>query len=451
MSAELNNMDKSFDVQVPWIIDEYTELTLTIHDRQLLGSKRYFIRFDMYPLYAPSHMKRHHGFWDIPLEHIKRERTVLTFKRGKLIVKDGWRSVHVNPAWKGDLEFIGYSMLHISLWDSAENPPSQLTVKSSQHMIRPGKQDLPLEHVFLPVTERCNINCRICIRRNPENWEAVDVTPEVLMPVFEASSGVHSMLVGGIGELLLYQNLYGVITELKRRMPEDSQVGFTTNGTLMTKHTAPHLIDIGVDWICFSVDGAFGLTYERIRLGADFDAVIKNIADTVEYGKASGGKKPWLMANYVIQQENAHEIPAFIRLAGSLGLNAVTFSHLRDYKTGEFRVLEENLLRPLFDQAAEAGDKYGLIITFPLLRPLDEPKCPFMQSAYLWLTGEVAPCCRMLKGACSGPIKIFGNVRERPLLDIWNSADYRVFRYRVLNGDFPEECINCEFKTYMAT
>lgn len=444
-----NRMDDSFDVQIPWIIDEETELTINVQDRQLLGSREHFIRFDLYPIYSPSHMKRHHGFWDIPLKHINRQRVKLLFKKGELCMKSGWRSIRIKPAWRGDLELVGYIMIHVSIWNISKDPPIQLTIKSSQHVLRPDKKDFPLEHVFIPVTERCNINCKMCIRRNPENWEAVDVTPEVLKHMLEAGSGLPSILLGGIGELLLYKNLDEVIRELKRRMPEDGSLGFTTNGILMSKHAASRLIDDGVNWICFSVDGATGSTYEGIRIGSDFDLVMKNIAGTVECKNASGRSNLWLMANFVIQGENVYEIPPFVELAASLGLNAITFSHLRDHETGEFRVLDENLLGPLFNQATEIGSKYGLKITLPLLRPLDEPRCPFMQSAYLWLTGEVVPCCRMLKGACSGPIKIFGNVRERTLSDIWNSKDYRVFRSRVLDGDFPSECIKCEFKIYM--
>lgn len=445
MISESNNMDKSFDVQIPWIIDEDTELTLDIHDRRLLGSKRHFVRFDLYPLYAPSHLKRHHGFWDLPLKHISRERVKLVFKQGELTMKTGWRTVCLKPVWKGDLEFIGYSMLHISLWDFSKDPPVQLTVKSSQHVIRPGKRDLPLEQVYLPVTQRCNLNCQMCMRHIPENWDATDVTPEVLRPLLEASPFVHSAFVGGVGEPLLYENLHGVIRELKKRMPEDSQVGFNTNGTLMAKHVASRLIDAGVSWICFSVDGATKYTYERIRSGSNFDEVISNIAHTVEYRSASGQKKLRLLANFVIHKENAHEIPAFAGLAGSLGLDSVTFSHLRDFKAGEFRMVDEEVLGPLFEQASEIGNRHGLKVNFPRLHPLGESRCLFMQAAYLWVSGEVVPCCRMLEGAYPGPIKTFGNVRREALLDIWNSTEYREFRHRVLTRDFPDECKGCNY------
>ncbi len=447
MNSGVGNMDKSFDVQIPWLMGDNTELTLDVCDRGLLGSKRHFVRFDLYPVYAPSHMKRHHGFWDLPLKYVKRGRTTLTLKQGELIVKDGWRSVRLKPVWKGELDFIGYSMLHVSLWDFSEKPPVQLTVKSSRHVIRPGKRDLPLEHVFLPLTQRCNLKCPMCMRHVPEKWDASDAAPEILQSVLDASPFVHSVVPGGTGETLLYENLVEVIGEFKRRMPEDSQVGFNTNGTLMTEQAASRLVDAGVNWITFSVDGASKPVYERIRLGSNFEAVTKNIAQTVKYRNTSGRKNLLLQSNYVIQEENVHEIPAFAELAGSLGLDSVTFSHIRDFKSGEFRLFGEEVLRPLFEEAAEVGKRCGLNIVFPRLHPLAEPQCLFMQAAYLWLSGEVVPCCRMLRGAYPGPIRTFGNVHKESLLDIWNSARYREFRHGVLTRDFPDECKGCNYAT----
>ncbi len=447
MSSESNNMDKSFGVQIPWVIGEDADLTLDLYDRRLLGSGRHFVRFDLYPIYAPSHLKRHHGFWDLPLKYVKRGSTKLTLKQGMLIVKDGWRSVRLRPVWQGDLDFVGYSMLHVSLWDFSKNPPLQLTVKSSQHVLRPGKQDLPLEHVFLPLTQRCNLNCPMCMRHVPENWNASDASPEILRSVLDASPYVHSVVPGGTGETLLYENLIGVIRTFKRKMPDDSQVGFNTNGTLMTEETASRLIDAGVDWITFSVDGASKPIYERIRPGSNFEEVTRNIRHTVERRNTLGRKKLLLQANYVIQEDNVHEIPAFARLAGSLGLDSVTFSHLRDFRKGEIRIFGEEALHPLFEEAAEIGRRCGLKIVFPRLRPLAEPQCPFMQAAYLWLSGEVVPCCRMLEGASPGAIRTFGNVRKESLLDIWGSTAYREFRHGVLTRDFPDECKGCNYAT----
>jgi MoaA/NifB/PqqE/SkfB family radical SAM enzyme len=45
--------------------------------------------------------------------------------------------------------------------------------------------------------------------------------------------------------------------------------------------------------------------------------------------------------------------------------------------------------------------------------------------------------------------RIFGNVRKMALQDIWEQADYKEFRHRVLIGDFPPECTGCDCKAYL--
>jgi len=48
-----------------------------------------------------------------------------------------------------------------------------------------------------------------------------------------------------------------------------------------------------------------------------------------------------------------------------------------------------------------------------------------------------------------GMVLRFGNVLEEPLRDIWESESYKAFRKGVLSGNFPKECANCGFKSYL--
>jgi radical SAM protein with 4Fe4S-binding SPASM domain len=141
----------------------------------------------------------------------------------------------------------------------------------------------------------------------------------------------------------------------------------------------------------------------------------------------------------------------FVRLASSLGLDAVQFSHRRDFKAGEFRLLQQEKLAPLLEEAAALGEKEGLTVTVPALRASEEFRCRFLQSAYLWLAGDIVPCCRMLPGAYPGPKRFFGNVADRSLGDIWNGEEYRTFRSRVLSGEHPEVCRRCPYAAGLLT
>ena len=52
---------------------------------------------------------------------------------------------------------------------------------------------------------------------------------------------------------------------------------FTTNATLLNDTISKKIIDSGVDVVFFSVDGASKETFEKIRVGANFERVKENI------------------------------------------------------------------------------------------------------------------------------------------------------------------------------
>lgn len=445
LPAEIIGSDGLFRVDAPWRLDDRTRIALHLDDSRLPGSNRHFIRFDLYPLIAASHSDRHHGFWDIPLSRFRCVRADVSFHDGCIVVSADGAPVRIDPVWKGSLDFSGYAMLHVSLWDSAQNPPRQLGAVSSLHLL--GNALPSLDQVTIPVTQRCNLACPMCMRHNPSDFDESDIPPEVLDPVIDAADRIPSVILTGIGETLLNARLEEIIRRLRRRMPAGGRVGITTNAMLLDRDRAAGIIDAGLTSVCFSIDGASRKTYEAIRPGADFETVVRNVTAAAVYARASGRKDLFLVTNFVMQQENMDEMPEFVRLASSLGVDAVKFSHYRDFSTGEFRMLGEPKLEALFAEVRREADARGIALILPRIRPLAEPRCEFMQMTFLWLTGEIVPCCRMLPGASPRPVRFFGNVQRHGLFDIWESAAYREFRMDVLAGRYPETCTGCNYAT----
>ena len=99
----------------------------------------------------------------------------------------------------------------------------------------------------------------------------------------DLSPGMCGVLVQGTGEPLLYDDLFDVIRLAKSRISPDGEVGLTTNATLLNDSMVGRLMETGLDFIYFSVDGASKQTYESIRIGASFEAVISNIRRCVHY------------------------------------------------------------------------------------------------------------------------------------------------------------------------
>lgn len=440
-------MTQYFDVSTQWLMGANPEFTLRIKDKKLIGSGKHFIRFDFYPLFAPSHFKRHHGFWDLPLNNIKRERTKLILDRGELVVKEMWRQVRLKPVWKGNIPFRGYCMLHVSLWDSSQTPPEQKAIKSSPHLILPDNRELPLEQAYLPVTQFCNINCVTCRRSVRRDLVRCHVSTEVLDPILEASQDLCTVHTQGTGEPLMNDNIYAILGELKKRMPEQSTRGTCTNAMLLHKEKVRRLFDTGIDYLYFSVDGATKQTSEAIRPGSNFGEVVKNISYCTQYRSVSGRSKPLLMMNFVIVENNYREIPSYVGLAGSMGVDSIRFNHFVDFGTGQCRPLDEKILSPLFHEAESEAEKYGLKLVLPSFHRTKDCGCKFLQTAIVLISGEVIPCCRMHPFKSLQPLRTFGSIKDQSLMDIWNRDDYREFRYRVLMGDSPEECLKCDFKS----
>jgi len=109
-------------------------------------------------------------------------------------------------------------------------------------------------------------------------------------------------------------------------------------------------------------------------------------------------------------------------------------------------------LERVFAEARAVAVETGLALTLPGVSPGSSRKCEFVESggAFVSWNGNVHPCyflwhqygCHFFGRKKFVNAKSFGNVRERGILEIWNSPAFRTFREEVLRYDFPY-CSNC--------
>lgn len=438
-------MNSCFDIEIPRIIGKQTACTLTIQDRDLLGSRGHFIRFNLYPIYSPSVLYRRHGYWDIPLTEIRETTVPLQFSEGEIRMKSGHKWAVVKPLWRGNIKFEGYAVLRVSLRERGWIRSRVQHVKASTHLLRPDDRDLQLQQMYVPVTDRCNLNCPECPKPGDDHLNEADIAPEVFHSLLEASPHVFSVMLLGTGEALLNTEIVGMVRALKKRLPFSAKMGTTTNGMLMRSPVSDRLIKEGIDWITFSLRGATAQTHESARPGSDFHQILENIRGVVGRRKRSWRRGPVVQANCVLSEATIDEMNHVLFLCKSLGLDGVMFTHPEDHRSGRILPLEPETLACAVLMATETAKKLRLQITLPPIKRHTEPLCPFMQSHYLWTTGEVVPCCRMHPAAPSQRIRVFGNLKKQALMDVWHSTDYRLFRSMVLAGDFPEVCQDCAY------
>jgi len=107
-----------------------------------------------------------------------------------------------------------------------------------------------------------------------------------------------------------------------------------------------------------------------------------------------------------------------------------------------------------FEQAREVARQTGLDLRLPKIVPQGRRSCSFIEqgSAFISWDGSMHPCyqlwhaCRSYANGWQHPVqpRVFGNIVERGVLDIWNSPDFRSYRNNVLKHDYPT-CTGCSF------
>lgn len=448
-------MNHRFDLEMPQTIRGRARIVLHLFDGRLHGSQEHFLRLDLYPLLSPSFRRRHYGWWDIPLSQIFTQRTELTLDTStrSIRVENGWEAVNIAAAWQGTIDEPGYARLHISLWTNSSPPRLLESIRAHDLLIVTDDLNLPLKQFNLAVTDRCNLECPMCAKQHRRDPAEMDIRDDVLEQLLMGlSQGICGVLVQGTGEPLLYGNLCNVIRQARSRISPDGEVGITTNATLLDDSMAERLMETGLDFIYFSVDGASKETYESIRVGASFETVVSNIRRCVKFRNALRLVKPRFMMNFVIMDTNYHEIPDYVALAAYLGVEQVTLSLCLNNQSGAVNAVPEELLRPVLDRAESLASSHHVTVSFPSLRRAPRDLCLFMERMYLETDGNVYACHAMVGGYASRERSFaFGNLQEMSLMGIWNKPEYREFRHRVLKGDFPPSCTNCEIKAYLVS
>jgi len=108
----------------------------------------------------------------------------------------------------------------------------------------------------------------------------------------------------------------------------------------------------------------------------------------------------------------------------------------------------------IFDEARQAAGEAGVELTLPGMAPRNTRKCEFVEgnSAFVSWDGNLHPCYFLWHryacyvGGVAKRVKpwVFGNLRDRDILSIWNDPASRAFRERVIGYQFPF-CFDCGF------
>src|SRR4030042_6995422 len=95
----------------------------------------------------------------------------------------------------------------------------------------------------IELTTRCSLQCKMCIRRESDQWQDRDMPFEQFKKLLPHLRDVENVVLEGWGESLLYEGLAECVRLVKREGPEG---GVVTSGKGLTKDRTSELVQGGV-------------------------------------------------------------------------------------------------------------------------------------------------------------------------------------------------------------
>ncbi|MCG8684167.1 MAG: radical SAM/SPASM family putative metalloenzyme maturase [Desulfobacterales bacterium] len=145
---------------------------------------------------------------------------------------------------------------------------------------------------------------------------------------------IHTLILTGIGEPLLYENIESCISMAKIAMPSQSTIGFQTNGKLLTRDKALSLVRAGMNKICISVDASDPFLFSSLRAGGSFSEVEAGFEALKLAQKSVPGSKVQTGVEFVLMKKNLDQLPKVVEWAGKKEVGFILVTHVTAYDPG---------------------------------------------------------------------------------------------------------------------
>ncbi len=301
--------------------------------------------------------------------------------------------------------------------------------------------------IMLELSAHCNIHCTVCPREYDygKKMDQGFMDKEMAMKVIDENwAYLDSIGLTGMGETFLYRDIEEIVDYIRSKN-KGIVISVSTNACAPKTLEYAGVLKDKIDTVQVSIDGLHE-TYNRIRIGSEFEKFSQNLKALSEMLK---GSQTDLMLNMVVTKENYHQMAGMTSFAHEMGIPFLNFTLFNlasvtgiEKEYYDFYVSEEFLKARKELEAAKAGYPSVEVTFWDHNKKNGFRNCPFPWTHfYICWNGEVAPCC-----AKPFPKEMsFGNAFEKPLMEILNNEKYRNFRKMWFNNQTHPFCRKCHF------
>lgn len=229
-------------------------------------------------------------------------------------------------------------------------------------------------------------------------------------------------------EPFLDKRIFDMIARFKTATAGRVMVELVTNGAFLTEENIARIRESRLDVLDISLDALHRETYEKIRVGLDYDEVMAGVERVVQADLSDTN----IFVRLVRMRDNVAEAKAFARHWRRKGVSVFTYT-----ANNRVGALEE------FDDALRIPER-----SIPLMERLGRRAfraymghCPVpFGSSYILHTGDVLLCTHDW-----GRKEVLGNLRDHTLAELWNGERMREIRAAVSRRDYTSlsACRDC--------
>jgi radical SAM protein with 4Fe4S-binding SPASM domain len=274
--------------------------------------------------------------------------------------------------------------------------------------------------LMIEPTDLCNLRCTFCYnqmvtRKRENHFLALEDFKKIIDEIKGHCVYLHFWFAG---EPLLNPQLEEMVEYANKH---DILCCIATNATLLTEERIERFSRSGiVRWI-ISFDAATKESYEKIKVGADFDAVLNNIRSLVE---RKGNQ--FVSLQFIVTRMSEPEIPLFISLARRLGVDEAYLKSLNTVPFVPKKIVQtlaaQNPLEKSYGRKSRAR----------------KHECTAEDRSAILCDGTVIPCSQ--DAQCH---YTFGNVLRDSFRNIWQDKRYSTFRKDTKRYSESPLCCSC--------
>ncbi|HTI46945.1 MAG TPA: radical SAM protein [Casimicrobiaceae bacterium] len=318
------------------------------------------------------------------------------------------------------------------------------------------------EFVQIEPVGQCNLRCQMCAiqfrRDGPPHGPLAFMAFETFTRLLDQFPRLRELHLQGLGEPTMHPRFFDMVAHAAAR---GIRVSTNSNLTLWSERRALQCAQSGLAELSVSLDAADPSIYERIRRGAHFGKVLRNLR-RVMAARAATRSPLEVRIVMVLMKQNLDDLPNLVRLAAAEGVGSVFVQHLcHDFEEGtlpsEYKPIRSFIhdemldrvpparVEEVFAAARAAAQDNGVRLRLPRLSGApapraEPPRCDWpWRGSYISYAGDAMPCCMV-----GTPDRAsFGNMAREGVAAVWNNDGYRAFREQLASSSPPAICRSC--------